>query len=63
MDFQSATTTEKQAGRIEERTLTVSSPLNGYLDWPHLGQVFKLERRFTYLDSGKAESEVQSNMV
>jgi predicted transposase YbfD/YdcC len=63
MDFQSATTTEKQAGRIEERTLTVSSMLNDYLDWPHLGQVFKLERRFTYLASGKVESEVQYGLT
>jgi hypothetical protein len=63
MDFQSATTTEKQAGRIEERTITVSSLLNDYLDWPHLGQVFKLERRFTYLASGKVESEVQYGLT
>lgn len=63
MDFQSATTTEKQVGRVEERTLTVSSMLNDYLDWPHLGQVFKLERRFTYLASGKVESEVQYGLT
>lgn len=63
MDFQSETTTEKQAGRVEERTLTVSSMLNDYLDWPHLGQVFKLERRFTYLASGKVESEVQYGLT
>ena len=63
MDFRSASTTEKQAGRIEERTLTVSSMLNDYLDWPHLGQVFKLERRFTHLASGKVESEVQYGLT
>ncbi len=33
--------------------------LNGYLDWPHLGQVFKLERRITHLSSGKVHSETQ----
>jgi predicted transposase YbfD/YdcC len=61
MDFRSAKTTEKQAGRIEERTITVSSLLN--LDWPHLGQVFKLERRFTYLSTGVVESEVQYGLT
>lgn len=59
MDFQSDTTTEKQAGRIEERTLTTSSLLNDYLDWPHLGQVFKLERRVTDLSTGLIEIEIQ----
>jgi len=37
MDFRSAKSIEKQAGRLEERTLTVSSLLNDYLDWPYLG--------------------------
>lgn len=63
MDFGSEKTIEKQAGRIEERTLTVSSLLNDYLDWPHLGQVFKLERRFTYLSTGVVESEVQYGLT
>lgn len=31
-------------GRIEQRYLTVTSELNAYLDWPHLGQVFRLQR-------------------
>jgi predicted transposase YbfD/YdcC len=63
MDFKHATTTEKQAGRIEERSISVSSMLNDYLDWPHLKQVFKLERRFTYLASGKVETEVQYGLT
>lgn len=63
MDFRTAKTTEKQAGRIEERTLTTSSLLNDYLDWPHLGQVFKLERRFTYLSTGLVETEVQYGLT
>lgn len=58
MDFRSAKTLDKQAGRLEERTLTVSSMLNDYLDWPHLGQVFKLERRFTHLATGDITSQV-----
>ena len=58
MDFESAQTTEKQAGRIETRQITVSSLMNGYLNWPYLGQVFKLERRFTTLATGKVETEI-----
>jgi predicted transposase YbfD/YdcC len=63
MDFRSAKTTEKQAGRLEERTLTVSSLLNDYLDWPHLSQVFKLERRFTCLSTGIVETEIQYGLT
>jgi predicted transposase YbfD/YdcC len=63
MDFPGAKTTEKQAGRLEERTLTVSSLLNDYLDWPYLGQVFKLERRFTCLSTGLVETEVQYGLT
>ncbi len=35
---------EKGHGRLDERVLTASSMLSGYSDWPHLAQVFKLER-------------------
>jgi predicted transposase YbfD/YdcC len=63
MDFQSARTVEKQAGRLEERTITVSSLLNDYLDWPYLEQVFKLERRFTRLSTGEIEYEVQYGLT
>jgi predicted transposase YbfD/YdcC len=43
-DFRSATHTDCGHGRIEKRTLTTSSLLHGYLDWPGVAQVFKLER-------------------
>jgi predicted transposase YbfD/YdcC len=62
-DFRSAKTIEKQAGRLEERKITVSSMINDYLDWPHLGQVFMLERRFTCLATGEVESEVQYGLT
>ena len=62
-DFRSAKTVEKQAGRLEERHITVSSWLNDYLDWPHLGQVFKLERRFTCLATGELTCEVQYGLT
>ena len=63
MDFRCAQTVDKQAGRLEERRLTSSSLLNEYLDWPHLGQVFKLERRFTTLATDQVESEVQYGLT
>ena len=62
-DFRSAKTVDKQAGRLEERQITTSSLLNDYLDWPHLGQVFKLERRFTTLATGEVSSEIQYGLT
>ncbi len=43
-DFRTARTVNKDHGRLETRTLTASSQLNDFLDWPFLQQVFKLER-------------------
>jgi predicted transposase YbfD/YdcC len=43
-DFQMFTKVNKRHGRIEQRTMMVSSLLNEYLDWPHVAQVFRLER-------------------
>lgn len=63
MDFGSAKTVGKQAGRLEERQITVSSLLKDYLDWPHVEQVFKLERRFTTLATGEVETEVQYGLT
>jgi len=63
MDFRSTKTVNKAHGRLEERTLTVSSLMNDYLDWPYLGQVFKLERRFTELASGVVHCEVQYGLT
>jgi hypothetical protein len=37
----------KGHGRIEKRTLMVSSLLNDYLDWPGVAQVFRIERVVT----------------
>jgi predicted transposase YbfD/YdcC len=42
-DFRTASQTSTQHGRIETRTLTTSSLLTGYSNWPYLGQVFKYE--------------------
>ena len=37
----------KGHGRRERRTLTTTTALNGYLDWPAVGQVFRLVRERT----------------
>lgn len=57
-DFCSATTTSKGHGRLEVRTLTTSSQLNDFLDWPFLQQVFKLERLITILKTGRTRHEI-----
>src|SRR5215216_129736 len=56
-DFQSATTLDKGHGRLEQRTLTASSMLNDYLDWPYLGQVFRIQRQVTHLSTGEIKEE------
>lgn len=41
---QQAQTTDKAHGRVEIRSIRVSSELKGYSDWPGLEQVFELRR-------------------
>jgi predicted transposase YbfD/YdcC len=51
-DFSSATQVSKGHGRLEIRTLTTSEMLNAHVDWPGLGQVYRLERQFNWLRAG-----------
>lgn len=57
-DFETAQETNKGHGRRETRTLTVSSQLNDFLDWPYLEQVFKLERRFVFHKTGEIQTQI-----
>lgn len=57
-DLQRAETIEKGHGRIEQRRLVVTSLLKGYLQWPYLEQVFKIEREVEEMSSGKRRREV-----
>lgn len=41
---QTVTRRDKGHGRTERRTLTSTTALNDYLDWPGVEQVFKVER-------------------
>ncbi len=57
-DFRTAETVEKDHGRLEVRTLTASSALQGYLAWPGVAQVFELKRHRTRMKDGKVMDEV-----
>lgn len=56
-DFRTHTTLDKGHGRIEERTLTASTGLNDYLDWPYLGQVFEIKRETLICNTGQTRGE------
>ena len=53
-----ATSLDKGHGRRERRTLSATTALNGYLDWPVVGQVGQVESVVTR--DGKTTSEVRS---
>jgi predicted transposase YbfD/YdcC len=57
-DFQTASMPNKGHGRLERRTLTSSSMLKDYLNWPYAEQVFRLERHFVRISDGKELEEV-----
>jgi predicted transposase YbfD/YdcC len=57
-DFETDRETNKGHGRLETRTITVSSQLKDFLDWPYLEQVFKLERRFVSLKTGEIQEQI-----
>jgi predicted transposase YbfD/YdcC len=57
-DFRSAQTTDKAHGRLEQRTLTASRALHGYVDWPYAEQVFQLERRVQRMADGTTTVDV-----
>ena len=56
--FPMAQSVEKGHGRLECRTIQVSSALRGYLEWPHAEQVFKLERHTRRLKDGKETRQI-----
>ena len=45
-------------GRIEIRKIWTTTELNDYLDFPHVGQAFAVERHFTDKKSGKISCEI-----
>jgi predicted transposase YbfD/YdcC len=53
---QIASSVNKGHGRTEKRTLTATPALNDYLDWPFVGQAFKLVRERTINDKTTTET-------
>ena len=51
--------TRKGHGRLETRTITVSSQLKDFLDWPYPDQVLKLERRFVSLTIVEIQEQIE----
>lgn len=54
---QQAQTTDKGHGRLEIRSIRVSSELKGYSDWPGLDQVFEIRRQ--WYSKGEWREEVR----
>lgn len=50
--------TSKAHGRIEKRSILVSQELNGYLDWPYLAQVFRIEREIWHAHAQRRTRQV-----
>ena len=65
-DFQTIKQVSYGHGRMEIRTIQTSEMLNDYLDWPGLGQVYRLERKFSWVRQGqtyKTSGEVEFGMT
>ena len=58
-DLETAQEVSKGHGRLEKRTITVSSQLKDYLQWPYLEQVFMLEHRYTSTKTGEINQQVR----
>lgn len=61
-DLRSATTWNKGHGRLEQRTITVSSLLAGYSTFPYLAQVFRLES-WAQLPAGRSRHEIRYGLT
>jgi len=58
-DFRTATKWNKEHGRLECRTLSASSMLTGFSNWPYAEQVFRLERYCQRVRDRKIRVEVR----
>lgn len=53
-----AETVDKGHGRLEIRQIWTSTALNGYVNFPHCGQVFQIERTVRKLDGTSFRHEI-----
>jgi hypothetical protein len=51
-------TLDKAHGRIEERTIRTTTALNGFLNFPHVGQSFLIERQVFFPKTGKQRTDL-----
>lgn len=58
-DFEVAKEVRKGHGRLEERTVIVSSQLKDYLQWPYLEQVFRLDRSYSSTKTGETHQQIR----
>jgi len=58
-DFETAQQSNKGHGRQETRTISVSSQLKEFSDWPYLEQVFKLERHSVFNKNGEVQEQIE----
>jgi predicted transposase YbfD/YdcC len=56
--MKAAETLDLGHGRMEKRSLTISTALRDYTDWPGLQQVFKLERTVTFKKTGRRRHQI-----
>jgi predicted transposase YbfD/YdcC len=61
-DFRQATRINKGHGRLEKRTITVSSLLAGYSTFPYVAQVFQVES-WAQLTGGRSRHEVRYGLT
>jgi hypothetical protein len=53
-----ATTIDRGHGRVEQRGVPTTTVLNDYMDWPPLGQAFRIDRHVTDWDGGNPRDAV-----
>lgn len=53
----SAFSSSKGHGRLEKRTLSLIADLDGFIDWPGIQQIFKLERSSQELTTGRTAQQ------
>jgi hypothetical protein len=56
-DLRHVQSVSKGHGRVETRTLSASTDLNAYLDWPHVGQAVCLDTQVLHLTSGQTTTQ------
>jgi hypothetical protein len=48
---------------LETRSIEVSTVLNGYVDFPHCAQVFRIRREFIRLNTGAVQTETSFGLT